>query len=556
MKVKFIGATKHITGSCSLLHHMSSDTKFLVDCGMHQGSKKLDKENRRKFPFDPRELEFVLLTHAHLDHCGLIPRLYKEGFMGKVYCTRATAELAKIVMMNSTHITDLYNSKDVNKVCFFEIDENNEYKPGKPISLKEDLRATFLRSSHILGATGIAINWGMDHLGGAGKTIHFSGDIGSNFESNCYLPLLKHNYAPFPDTDYIVVESTYGGRVRDEIFKSSENRLNKLKKLIENTIFSNNGKLIIPSFSIHRTQEIMVDIYRVLTELIDVEELKKYLNSREGYDRGLFSVYCHSAMASAANSIYESELKSRLHNDKYKYKNNSLRLSDDILSSLFGNGAIKFNDGRCLIKVAGPNPNMDNICANGSIFIVSSGMCDAGPITSYLEKLGDDENNKILITGYQGEGTRGSLILANEDDNVKAQVENMSGYYSAHADEKGLLDYLFDINNIKTDKTTSIFINHGTRVSKEKLEEAIKLRSDNCGDNERAIENIVQLSGQNGWFDLNSGEELADTDFEELGALHKKIDYLTELVESLVKGTQKIDESRHLLCRVDRAKGI
>ncbi len=534
MKVKFIGATESITGSCSLLDHISSGTKFLVDCGMYQGEKKSDKKNKYRFPFNPSEISFVLLTHAHLDHCGLIPRLYKEGFIGQVYCTRATAELSKIVMRDSSKITDIYSSSDVDKVSFFVVDADDQYKVGRPIPLEENLRATFLRSSHILGATGISINWGMADAGSVGKSVHFSGDVGSNFDGSCYLPLLKHNYAPFPDTDYIVVESTYGGRVRDESYKSYENRLIKLKELIEDNIFKNNGKLIIPSFSIHRTQEIMVDIYRVLTEYIDIDKLQMYLKRRDGYDRNLFSVYCHSPMASTANSVYASELVSKLHNGKYKYKNNSLGLSDDIISNMFGNGAIKFNDDKCLIKVTDPNQNVDATCVNGSIFIASSGMCDAGAIVAYLEKLGCDEKNKIVITGYQGRGSRGSRILANEDDEIKAQVEDMSGYYSAHADELGLVRYLFDTNNRKIDQKTSVFINHGVRESKKRLEEAIKLRAEECRDNERVIENIVQLNGQNGWFDLNSGEELLDSDSDDLYELHRKVDYLTELVESLI----------------------
>lgn len=534
MKVKFIGATKSITGSCSLLHHIYSDTKFLVDCGMYQGEKKSDKNNLLQFPFNPRDISFVLLTHAHLDHCGLIPRLYKEGFIGQVYCTRATSELAKIVMMNSSHISKIYSSEDVNKVDFYVVDASDQFNPARPLPLEENLRASFLRSSHILGATGISINWGIGDSNGTGKSIHFSGDVGSNFENNCYLPLLKHNYVPYPDTDYIVVESTYGGRVRDEHFKSYGNRLLKLKEIIESTVFKDNGKLIIPSFSIHRTQEIMVDIYRVLTELIDPETLQEHLNNRNGYERNLFAVYCDSQMASAANAAYATELPSKLSNDKYKYKNNDLGITDKVITDMFKNGGIKFNDERCLIKVASPKQDREATACNGSIIIASSGMCDVGAVKYYLDNLGSNEKNMVVITGYQGNGSRGSLIRENKDDIVKAKVEDMSGYYSAHADEQGLLEYIFNIDNRKQDKTTSVFINHGSRASKEKLGAAIKLRADARQKNERAIENIVQLNGQNGWFDLNSGEELPDSDVDDLSELHRKIDYLTELVESLV----------------------
>lgn len=538
MKVKFLGATTGVTGSCTLLHHSKSDSLFLVDCGMHQGGIYSNWENSQEFKFEPGKIKFVLLTHAHLDHCGLLPRLYKEGFIGEVFCTQATAELARIVMQDSAKISGIYDEKDVKKVKFKYIDKDVRYRKNKPVSLGDGLRATFIRSSHLLGATGISINWlTMDSKLDDWKTIHFSGDIGSNFKDACYLPLLKHNHYPFPQTDCLVMESTYGGRVRDDIFKSKSNRLQKLKEIITDTVFKNNGKVIIPSFSIQRTQEILTDIYTVLSDERMSRPIQSYLANREGYERNKFAVYCDSPMAQKANKVFYKTLALKDSKGKYIHRNNELRFSDEELCQLFENGHLSFNDASCFIKMSEQTRNHDvNIINSGSIIVASSGMCDEGPIAGYLKELGKDKNNTIVLTGYQAEGSKGYRIQNNEEPGILCNVDSMSDFYSAHSDETGLLEYVFNSNGAAT-KKLNVFLNHGTPESKIQLQRAILKRSKSQYDSDRSVDNVTALDGDESWFDLNNNKKLLEVDIN-LMTSNELNKYLLEQVIELRKDVE------------------
>ncbi|MFW6029266.1 MAG: MBL fold metallo-hydrolase [Halanaerobiales bacterium] len=267
MKIKFLGGVSRVTGSCTWLKYEEADIEFLIDCGMVQGDLYQDVLNERKFKFNPRKLDFVLLTHAHLDHCGLIPRLYDEGFRGKVICTSATAKLTKEVLLDAVNINAPYTKGSIQKIDFLPLDEN--FKVNKPIpinniipGLEGFLAIYFLRSSHILGSVSIGICWGDE----VEKSILFSGDLGNNTEKNAYQPLLKDIQMPYDGTDYIVLESTYGSRYREESFKSFENKIKTLENTIKNTLVVKQGQLIIPTFSLHRTQEILFDLYYIFTQ--------------------------------------------------------------------------------------------------------------------------------------------------------------------------------------------------------------------------------------------------------------------------------------------------
>lgn len=527
MKVKFVGATKGVTGSCSLLNHEESNTKLLIDCGGYIVGNNSDWHNNQDFPFKPKELKYVLLTHAHFDHCGLIPRLYKEGFVGKVYCTRATAELARIILLDAAQHSVVFDKYDVKKIKFFYIDNNQKFEWGKPISLENDLRVSFLRSSHILGATGININWDFSS-DGKGKSIFFSGDIGPNVGQNCYLPLLKETQYSFPDTNYMVVESTYGGRVRELGFKSAKERRLILKSIIEKTLFEQNGKLIIPSFSVHRAQEILVDLYIVLSEYIDKTKLETYLKTRVGYERDSLKVCLDSKMLSQANQIYAQELYSQKSNGSYKYLNDEIEISENVMQELFGKGHCRFDDFDGFISTLSYSTQsspakgkkkfidydkerekqaqqLQNRMLSSSIIVSSSGMCDVGPITSYIRDLGGDKNNTILFTGFMSDGSEGKAILNGQRPYIKASLENMSPFYSAHADEQGLLDYIFDIGGREQTGSSNIFINHGNFECKKNFANAIEERKDNNIKGNRTINSIVSLVGDEDWFDLNLG---------------------------------------------------
>lgn len=544
MLLKFYGATTGVTGSCSLINHTKSDTQFLVDCGIYIGNISCESQNNQPFPFDVSKIEFVLLTHAHLDHCGLIPKLYKDGFSGKVLCTKATADLARITLLDYAKNSVVYGKEHVDHIKFEFIDTKPNSGWAKQIHLANDLRVSFLRSSHILGASSICINWAFndDELS-EGKTILFSGDIGCNFDKKSYLPLLKDNQLPFVDTDYIVIESTYGGRKREERFKSDEKRLKALADLVRDNIFLNNGKLLIPAFSIHRTQEILFDLFRVFSSHISESELKHHLEARQGYNKEKFAIYCHSPMAEKANKVFCEELLKKNSKDKYFYKSD--KITEQTIKDLYDEGYVSLHDDLAYLNVVKPPKTVKKsrnkrsaIKSRGevaSIIIASAGMCDAGPVSDYLNVFGQDENNAIAITGFQAANSKGRSILDGTDRDIKSKVYDLSGYYSAHADENDLLNFLFDIQSKKQKRSTSVFINHGTTESKKALSNAITDR--NGLINQRTIDKIIQLNGEQEWFDLNTGEEILIKEFSieaEIESLHNKIDKLNKLVNSLI----------------------
>ncbi|QHI68767.1 MBL fold metallo-hydrolase [Tichowtungia aerotolerans] len=266
MKVTFCGGIDQVTGSCTHLHYTPKDVQFLVDCGMVQGTPHAEFENQKPFLFDPKSLKFVLLTHAHLDHCGLIPRLYKEGFVGKVYCTRATALIAKEVLMDSARITkgELYRYNDVGRVKFHYLDQRAGFKWGQQFRLDEDLSVYALRSAHILGACSLGVVWREEHPDNEKylKSMLFSGDIGPTTDHFNSSYLLKESQGPFKTTNYVVLESTKGGTKATD-HPSRDQRLANLKTLVEQELIVGQRNLLIPAFSIHRMQEVLYDLIAV-----------------------------------------------------------------------------------------------------------------------------------------------------------------------------------------------------------------------------------------------------------------------------------------------------
>lgn len=265
MKFKLLGAVDgSVTGSCTYFQFDKTNTKFLVDCGLVQGEPHAPATNAAKFPFAPEELKFVLLTHAHLDHCGLIPRLYKEGFNGQVICTEATAKLAKISLLDAAKYSgSLYTERDVHAINFFHVDNRSDFGFYRFIPIDDELFACFTRSAHILGSVSISLSWKTDS--GENRVITMSGDIGNNTKMNPYQSLLAHKQIPPINSNYIVCESTYGERERDSFFKSHQNRINAIREIIEQESLKKNKLVVFPAFSIHRTQEIMLDVAQVLS---------------------------------------------------------------------------------------------------------------------------------------------------------------------------------------------------------------------------------------------------------------------------------------------------
>lgn len=548
MKIKFLGGVKHLTGSCSWLCQEETNIQFLVDCGQYQGGESLERNNFKDFEFYPGDLSFVLLTHAHLDHCGLIPKLYADGFTGKVICTSATAKLAKIILEDSARLMKdkpkaLFTKSDIGLIEFSCIDERQDFKWGKDFIIEQDLSITFLRSSHILGACGISVSWKTN--GGDIKSFHFSGDIGNNMDSNSYLPLLKNNQTPFSTANYILTESTYGSRVRDERYKSSENRLDYLNKALLTTL-EGDGRVVIPAFSVHRTQEIFFDLWAWITSYL-VSNNKRIVHNRP------LKILIHSPMGMKVNQVFCEELfkplKGKNHKDQYlgeeleafignQYdpdeKNNGYSLKEyvdwllkrDYSTKESPNKTHKENlernfylEGDSLDDMPAVNiefcyrapKNQDQ----WDIVVASAGMATAGPVVNYLQDIEEDPLSLILITGFQAPLSTGEALkdralsvfdeLTFDRSEAKPKVVDFSSFYSGHADQQVLLEYLFNIGSSKKINPSTVFINHGSSHDKDALEDMINSRI-GVNSGERPIEQVIQIKDNSGWFNLDEGE--------------------------------------------------
>jgi len=271
MRFRLVGATDgHVTGSCTHFVYERKKIEFLVDCGMVQGEGDMVNSNAKPFPFTPQKINFVLLTHAHLDHCGLIPKLYKEGFKGRVICTTATAKLVKISLKDSLRfVGNLYSEKDVESIQFDCIDQRSTFGFSRFLPIDDDLFASFCRTSHILGSVSITLSWinNQDQR----RSLVLSGDLGNNTKDNQYQPLLAGRQGIYGYPDAILVESTYGGKNRDQIYSDYETRLSTLKNHIQDVVFDRKEILLIPAFAMHRTQELLIDIYTVLRRFFSDE---------------------------------------------------------------------------------------------------------------------------------------------------------------------------------------------------------------------------------------------------------------------------------------------
>lgn len=511
MKVKFIGAIDGVTGSCSWLKHEASNTQILVDCGMHQGTHETQFKNHEKFPFRPAEIKYVLLTHAHIDHCGLLPRLVKEGFRGHVYCTSATREVAKLLLADSARQQNDYKQRHVDQIKWHAIDQN-EFSWRKMLRLSNGLSVNFLRSSHVLGAAMVSIAWQTNELDESGKpflkSICFSGDIGCQDKTNCYLPLMKDGFEPFPNADYLVVESTYGGTVRDPEHKIARNRLAALSEAVKRTVFGKGGKVFIPSFSFHRAQELIADFIWLAEEEASKDEPMFH-------ERRPLQVALHSSLATKLCDVFGQYLNARVSSGKYQYLNNELPerigMTGDQLAKVFtelGEGRKVTLSGLEIEPVSRGGQHGDTAKGRADVIIASAGMCDHGPAKNHLEELGKDPKNTLATTGFMSAGSAGKRFVSKALDPLSgytgAEVVEMSHYYSAHADQTKLLDHIFNLEGYTSVMRESVvFINHGENSGKSLFKEAIADRASERKPNDRRISDIQLAKGQ--WFNLDTG---------------------------------------------------
>lgn len=455
MKVTFCGATKTVTGSNFLVE--GAGKKFLVDCGLYQGGAKDEIKNEEPFPYDINEIDFMLLTHAHIDHSGRIPKLYKEGYRNPIYATNATCDLCAIMLPDSGHIqeteTEWKNRKRIRRgeeelVPIYDAEtaaKSLELFKGEPynqiIELDDDIHVRFNDAGHMLGSSTIEI-WIREN--GENKKIVFSGDLGNND-----IPLLAEP-TMIQDADFLVMESTYGNRLHIKNESKAETFIN----IVTDTI-KNGGTVVIPSFAVGRTQEILYELNKIKDSEDDSPEFeRKY--------RLLMNtpVYVDSPLAISATEVFKENM------DLFDKETQELIKRGDNPLEFPG---LKFTQTVEESKAL-------NESDESAIIISASGMCEVGRIKHHLKHNIWNPKNTILFVGYQAPGTLGRKIvdgaktvkIFGEEVAVNARVEYIEGY-SGHADQAGLLHFV----NSFVKKPNHIFLVHGEEESQKVLRDKI-----------------------------------------------------------------------------------
>jgi metallo-beta-lactamase family protein len=546
MEVCFIGPIGKVTGSCTWMRDTQRGWSFLVDCGMQQGEMTATEWNQCNWPFKPSEIKFVILTHAHIDHSGLIPALYRDGFKGTVYCTRETAELAKLSLTDAAKFPDApFKEKDVERIKWHE----PQRKPllGNFHPIDHDLFVRFFRVGHVVGAVSASIYWGSK--GEGQKSITFSGDIGPYFEDEENLPLLRFNMNPAP-SNFAVIESTYGRRVRPVEETDAEHRRANLRLLIDQAI-ERQGALVMPAFALGRTQNLLFDLswiyledpekYRAVTILIDSPSAMKM---HDIVCEALSRTECTGGHAGGkvrpmwlGKQLFRMlglDDKDPLHHQRANEiiaMTLGMKATGDSEHKDLGNDMAKRWRPLCkVVSRADREQLIAEALGKPTVAVVSSGMCDGGPALAWLPRVLESARCQVALTGYCASGSAGGRLRSLENiptselvrhsgsiewggnkerktliGDIRASISVLSGY-SEHSDQAGLLKWLFRQREDKwTQAGEVVFIQHGDDLSREALARAIETRASEIGLDARP----VIPSDPKTWFDLDSdGEEV------------------------------------------------
>ena len=444
MDITFYGAAKHVTGSCTYIK--CGETSILVDCGLPQGRD--EKEMGTDFFFRPSEIDFVLLTHAHIDHSGRIPQLVKEGFRGEIWATSATRRLCEIMLSDSGHIQEMeaewknrknkragknsiepiYTVNDaIQSLDYFKSTDYN-----KRVKINDSISFRFVDAGHLLGSSSIELWLEED---GKKRKLVFSGDIG-NFDQ----PIIEDPHY-IEEADIVIMESTYGDKLHKKPLGAIGHniptivRARELANLVREA-FDKGGNVVIPAFSVGRTQEILY-LFRFI---IENELLEEYPN---------IPVFVDSPLSVKATQIFASSIQGY-------YDDEAMRLVEQ------GINPILFNSLTTIVDVE--QSKALNSRKESCVIISSSGMCEAGRIKHHLKHNLWKKESIVIFSGYQAIGTLGRSILDGarhvtifgEQIDVKCKVRSLQGI-SGHADQEGLLQW---IKNFKK-KPKQIFVNHG-----------------------------------------------------------------------------------------------
>lgn len=514
MQITFHGAAGFVAGSCFLLECEAG--KILIECGLIQGRRELKERNYEDFPFKPSEIDAVILTHAHIDHSGLIPKLYKHGYRGYVHTHYVTKELCSILLPDSGYIQEseverknrklkragktllepIYTVRDAES-CIYKF-VGTSYKLETQIL--PGVTAVFKDAGHIMGSAIV-------ELFVEGQKLVFSGDLGKINQ-----PII--NDPTMIDTaDYIIMESTYGNRFHIH----AEDKLNQLMRVINKTK-QKGGNLVIPAFAVERTQ----DLIYMLRELVETNKLAD------------MDVYVDSPLAIKATEIFCK------------------------FPSMYDEEAAEIhtqNEEACLFKFDGiyytetaAESKLINEVDKNAIIISASGMCDAGRIKHHLKHNLWRPESTILFIGYQAEGTLGRRILEGErkvkihgeEIAVNANIEVIDGF-SAHADQKGLVDWVKHFSN----KAKKIFLVHGETESLSTLAEVLR----------EETKNEVVIPELDETFVLNGHEkDFADTEIEEINfdEIFNEFDGLENKLKEMISSNRKREAIEKLLKLKDK----
>lgn len=450
MKIKFCGAAKMVTGSCHLIEY--ANKKLLVDCGMRQGQDTKTELGEDSFPFDAASVDAVLLTHAHIDHSGLLPLLVKKGFSGDIITTEATSQLCTIMLPDSANIQEydaqlenkkrqragkkliepLYTMQDVNNTL--KLIKGVKY--DETVKLSDEVTVRFKDAGHLLGSASVEI-WITED--GATKTLAFSGDIGRAERPIICDPKF------IEQADYVIMESTYGDRNHEA--GTNDEKEAQLASVLRSAI-ARGGNIVIPSFAIGRTQELLYYIKRFIAN-----------NTVKGLEK--IPVYVDSPLGIEATRVYERSA------DGY-YDEEAMELRRE--GSPFDFETVNFTR-------TADESKLINVTPGQKIIIASSGMCDAGRIRHHLKHNLYQKNATVIFAGYQAVGTLGRLLvdgaekvkLFGEEIRVNAVIEHLS-VFSGHAGRNELVDWVSAI----TPKPDRVFLVHGEEEALDMLAEAIR----------------------------------------------------------------------------------
>lgn len=443
MKIKFCGASSGVTGSCHLL--TTDKHKVLLDCGQFQGGKAQEAMNYEPFPFEPSEVECVILSHAHIDHCGRLPLLVKRGFTGKIYCTDATADLLDVMLKDSGYIhekdAEWQNKRNARagkpqiEPLYTVADSEETLKYVEPvlydqlIEINDEMRIVFNDAGHILGSA-ITELWVKE--GEKENKIVFSGDLGMTDR-----PILK-DPTYIKKADCVIMETTYGNRNHGENAAS----IKQLIDIVVNTA-RRGGTIVIPSFAVGRTQELIFEFNKFYEE-----------NNEYRKDLDKLNVYVDSPMANTATEVFR--------------KNAQVFDEETKAYILKGDNPLDFKN----LKFTRSTEESQalNFDRSPKVIISASGMCEAGRIRHHLKHNLWDPKSSVVFVGYQGEGTLGRALIEGKKDitlfgeevHVNAEIYNLEGF-SGHADQNGLFTWISKFEQ----KPKQVFLVHGEEQSKK-----------------------------------------------------------------------------------------